>query len=87
MLSKIKTIETKFKTLKNVGGDGEALAKLTERTIENMMTIVESFELGLNSSVWRGNLEMTLSEEEQIAIFSVYRVFKETLEKLNEPEV
>jgi len=86
MINKIKSIETKFKVVKDVGGDGESLAKLTTRTLENMITICETFKEGFSSDVWSQNMNSTLSEEELQMVMTVYSVFKETLQKLNEPE-
>ncbi len=86
MIKRIKEIETKFKVVKDVGGDGESLAKLTTRTLENMITICETFESGFSSEVWSQNMNSTLSENELQSVMLVYSVFKETLSKLNEPE-
>ena len=82
-MDKITQIEEKFKIIKNVGGDGEALAKLTHKTIDNMKIVVKIFEEGQSSTTWMNNFSQTLTAQEQQDIFAVYQIFKQAIDSLD----
>ena len=82
-MNKIEQIEQKFKVIKNIGGDGEALAILTNKTINNIRIVVNSFEEGQASEVWMQNFATTLTEQEQQDIFNIYQIFKNSLSSLD----
>jgi len=84
MIEKIEEIENKFKTIKNVGGDGESLAKLTIRTINNIKIIINEFERGMKSPTWSTNMNNTLTPKEQKYMMDTYTLLKNTLASLNE---
>lgn len=75
-------IKAKFGTVKKAGADGEKLASVLQRMLDDQDWIIAEFEAGMQSEEWSNNFAAFGGEEAMIFAQNAYSKIKASREDL-----
>lgn len=81
-MATINDIQNSFETIGTVANNGVQLAKLTQKTINNIDTLLSMYGAGISDPSWNAYMNSIVGEEGVQLTGEVYMVLLETRAKL-----